>query len=370
MSMKLILHIGFPKTGTTTIQEHLILNKDSLLQQSFYVPPIDELGAFSQFGLENAGHAGLFLAAGDSGQKGWLFNWILLLLGMDPQNTSREYLREPWERTLRNVDENRKKADSVILSCECLSLCEENRVAAVRELLTRSFDEVKVIVYLRRQMESLISMYSEVHKIGGYFPTFETHLSIQKEVWENHFFNYEKVLALWGKYFGEKNITTRIFYRHEMVNNDLLDDFAKFAGFDNSALKREESKNYSLPSEVIEFLRLVNKTYPLVIPGKGVNINRVRMISALNARYAIAPGNRGFHPGRDLVREIINLYRDSNDAIARKYFARERLFDEDVSNYPEKTRPHGLTLLKSTEIGSYLWDAALQPEHDQHNPIS
>lgn len=83
------------------------------------------------------------------------------------------------------------------------------------------------------------------------------------------------------------------------------------------------------------------------------------MIAALNERYATRPGNRGFHPSRRQVQEIVDLYRESNNAVARKYFDKDQLFDEDVSNYPEKPQTHGLTPLKCAEIVAILWDYAL-----------
>lgn len=364
--MKAILHIGFPKTGTTTIQEYLTDNRSALLEQGYYVPDIDYLGVFTDLGLENAGHVSLFLAACEpENNDGLVFNFVAAMLDLRPEQLTRKAIQVPWNRKLDRIDAHKDEAHTVILSTEFLSLCVEEEIAAVREVLMRSFREVRIVVYLRRQMESLISWYAEVHKAGGYFPTFDTLLAIQPEIGENHFFNYEKVLGLWGKYFGDDNIVPRIFYRKEMAGNDLLNDFAAVAGFDGTMLKRSESANFSLPSEVIEFCRLVNKSHPLFTRDRKVDVDRARMIPALIERYATGPGNRGFHPARAQVREIIDLYRESNSHVARKYFGRDRLFDEDVSNYPEKPQTHGLTPLKCAEIAAWLWEYALRNDRSR-----
>ena len=182
--MKAILHIGFPKTGTTTIQEHLIGNRSALLTQGFYVPDIDHLGIFTDLELENAGHASLFLAASDPKANDWLFNYITILLQLPLEELTRETLLGRWNRMVDQINAHTNEANTTILSSELLSLCLEEQIASVHELMARSFDEVKVVVYLRRQMESLISWYSEIHKAGGYFPTFETLLAEVKRQFE------------------------------------------------------------------------------------------------------------------------------------------------------------------------------------------
>lgn len=100
------------------------------------------------------------------------------------------------------------------------------------------------------------------------------------------------------------------------------------------------------------------------MPNGPANLNRLVAAKALVEKYA-KPGNRACHPGREQVREIIDLYRESNNAVARQYLGKERLFDEDVSNYPEKPAPHGLTPLRSTEIAAWLWEYGLAYDKEE-----
>lgn len=358
--MRAILHIGFPKTGTTTIQKHLEGNRDELGKQGFYLPKYHIIHPLmEELELEGAGHVPLFYLCSESHGKEIALSFLLKTAGLSRDEASREFLDSFWNRTRDEILEHKGNADTVIFSCEFLIFFLEDQVRRLREILSEMFEEITVVVYLRRQMESLISWYAEVNKIGGPFPTFETLLATQPGVSENYFFNYEMVLGIWAKYFGEENTKPRIFHRKEMIHNDLLDDFTQTVGIDNSVLTRFDSVNQSLPSDVTEFCRLLNKTYPLFTFGSPANLNRLITAKALVEKYA-KPGNRAFHPGREQVREIIELYRDSNNAVAKKYLGKAQLFDEDVSNYPEKPAPHGLTPLRSTEIAAWLWEYALE----------
>lgn len=361
--MKAILHIGFPKTGSTTIQKHLAGNRSELLKQSVFVPKYNILHeSLEDLGLENAGHASLFYASSEPDGKDFVFASLMKLEGISKEKINRELLDSFWKNLREEIleERERKRVETVVLSCEVLAYSPDAQVKRLRELLGELFDEITVIVYLRRQMESLISWYAEVHKMGIPFPTFETLLTTQPDVAENYFFNYEMVLGIWSKYFGTENIKPRVFHRKEMVKNDLLDDFTETAGIENASLKRFDSVNHALSSEVIEFCRLLNKSYPLFTREGVVNPDRLVLAKILVEGFARS-GNRGYHPGREQVREIIEIYRASNNNVARLFFNRDRLFDEDVSNYPEKTATHGLTPLKCTELSAYLWNRALHP---------
>lgn len=262
--MKAILHIGFPKTGTTRIQNHLGGNRAELEKQGFYLPKYHVIHPImEELELEGAGHVPLFYLCSEPHGKEIALSFLLKTGGFSRDNATREFLDSFWKRTRDEIIEHKGNADAIIFSCEFLVFFLEDQIKRLHEILSEIFDDIIVVVYLRRQMESLISWYAEVNKIGGPFPTFETLLATQPGVSENYFFNYEMVLGMWARYFGEKNIKPRIFHRKEMINNDLLDDFTHTIGVDNSALTRFDSVNQSLSSDVTEFCRLLNKSYPL-----------------------------------------------------------------------------------------------------------
>ena len=52
--MKIILHIGQSKTGTSAIQTYLTINKEKLLEQGFYFPMIRASGIQLNSGSHNS----------------------------------------------------------------------------------------------------------------------------------------------------------------------------------------------------------------------------------------------------------------------------------------------------------------------------
>lgn len=203
--MKAILHIGFPKTGTTTIQKHLDGNRAELVKQGFYLPKYHVIHPImDELELEGAGHVPLFYLCSEEHGKETAMNFLLKISGYSRNDASREFLDSFWKQTRDEIIEHKGTADTVIFTCEFLVFLLEDQVGKLHGILAEMFDEITVVVYLRRQMESLISWYAEVNKIGVPFPTFETLLATQPGVSENYFFNYEMVLGMWTTYFGEK----------------------------------------------------------------------------------------------------------------------------------------------------------------------
>ena len=98
---------------------------------------------------------------------------------------------------------------SVIISSEHFHSRLETREEIERlfALLKKRFSEIKVLVYLRRQIQVAVSLYSTLCRTGGYRESI-----FPKNITEdNHYYNYYLLLEKWSNVFGQENLVPRIF---------------------------------------------------------------------------------------------------------------------------------------------------------------
>ena len=351
--MKAILHIGSPKTGTSTIQIFLERNRQSLKKQGIVIPS----------GVYYAEHNAYFAVH----HKLAAATYLPEVRGKCPQFLSYAGLEEDfpsfengltpedqdklWENYRREIETNCRKDDLVIFSDEMQFFFHENEVIRVKELLDSLFDDVTIILYLRRQPELLVSLYNTYCQVGIPWNIFNL-LRCTPEL------NYDQVVKRWS-IFGKDKLKIRLFDKQEFHNNDLLSDFSHTIGFDLTGLECVENKNETLLTSVeIEFLRLLNSHIPNLPGPYTLNSSRHQLMQFfLSYRQKnCEKKKKAYHLNRNEVQRILDQFREGNDWIAREYLGREKLFDDDVSMYPEEVdSPHGLTLEKCAEITAHLW---------------
>ncbi|EAJ1640349.1 hypothetical protein CG361_07665, partial [Campylobacter jejuni] len=155
--MTCYLHIGMPKTGTTSIQTFLTKNKFLLLKQNYLYPE----------SILEWGHQHITLV------------WIIKSLKL---NKKLLFLKKEYKQILINfrkeLQENKNK--NVILSTEGLTWDFNNPTYVkilYKILKLLGFNTIKIIVYLRQQEDMLSSLYSENTK--GNYNIFNGSLSIK-----------------------------------------------------------------------------------------------------------------------------------------------------------------------------------------------
>ena len=93
-------------------------------------------------------------------------------------------------------------------------------MATLREFLTAFFDDIQISVYLRRQDQVALSLYSTRLKSG------ETETRILPRTHAGDpYFNYDRSLALWEDAFGRANIHVRLFDRKGLIGGSIVSDF-------------------------------------------------------------------------------------------------------------------------------------------------
>ena len=136
------LHIGVPKTGSTALEKFLLHNRDALKKHGWKYPDVS---------IRGSGHHDLaFLIGGDYPK------WAT------PQD-------RPLEDIVGELLYKVAECDRMILSSENFYLYP--RPAKTEKILTQAgfpAENVKVIVYVRRQDEILMSWYNQAVKAQGY----------------------------------------------------------------------------------------------------------------------------------------------------------------------------------------------------------
>ena len=240
--MKAVIHIGTQKTGTTTIQSFLALNRPSLSSQGVRIQP---------FTARNIAHMELGLAgivrAGDVLQSPSKLHAMKI-----KDRASQVAYVDRFEAMLRE-GVTRWPEHSYLASSEQIHawLFNEARIAALHGFLTDIFDEVRYVVYYRPQEDFMLSTYSECIRRGDRV-TLDAHIETQLN--RQNFF---RRASLWAKVVGRDNLTVRLFDKTAMHGGDLLDDFCAVAGIDRAPLVTPPRQNLSLSAEEIDlFLRL------------------------------------------------------------------------------------------------------------------
>jgi hypothetical protein len=237
--LDLYLHIGTEKTGTTAIQRFMADNRARLRDAGVLYPE----------------------TLGDGSQK------ALTVLGQD-KDVSRSLWRLVGISSAAELDtlENNVRAglelemragfSKIVLSSEhCSSrLREESEVGRLRDFLEPIFDRIRIVVYLRRQDDFLLSSYSTSVKTG------HTHLlSLPGPKGMHRRYDFDALLSRWAKSFGRENIICRKYERASLVGGDILDDFMDATGIDaGGGYRKPPNLNESLDADALEFLRLLN----------------------------------------------------------------------------------------------------------------
>jgi len=227
----------------------------------------------------------------------------------------------------------------------------DEEVAWLKDALAPMFDRIRVVVYLRRQDDYLLSSYSTAVKSGA------THtLAIPRERALHIHYDHWDLLSRWARVFGRDNIIARRFEKASLKSGDVVDDFLDCVGIDASAaFDRPDTANESLDAESLEFLRLFNEHIPRLTE-EGISPLRDNVVPLLSQ---ISKGPLLTLPETDLA-DFMALFRVSNARVAAEYFGGARTESDDPLFAPRSdTRPRvtdvTLTAERAVEICAWLW---------------
>lgn len=305
----IFLHIGLPKTATTTIQNGLMQNSE-LLKEAGYLYP--------RSGRKSNAHHNLAFQVQD--HYHYLFDKSV--------GTFEDLLEEIRENNFVNV----------ILSSEAFINTTPGQIKRVYDYLSK-FKEVQIIVYIRRPDAWINSHWSQQVKIGA---TTETPKEYINHMLRNR--KYEKIFD-WAKYFGINNMIIKVFEKDQLVDDHVFLDFLKNCGIkEYKKIQIPDSTNIAPSIKELEIIR-----YFYSYMDKNINIptkTRYKIFNAFHS-YGEETGwtseNKVNFITPKIYKKIMRHYKSSSIKVARTFFNRDELFLEP---YVEK----GITKYDLSEL--------------------
>lgn len=301
--MRLILHIGTDKTGSTAIQKHLYINRQWLLSRSVYIP-------LTGLGKDN-GH-------GD------------LLASREPTRMA-EMAGELAAAAAQGYE-------IAVISWEGMSFMQPQEV---RRLVTGlCFENIWLLVYLREQADIVQTGY--LQEIKTTRSPFDIHdfqcLPVKPSSVRAMLScysparNYSRLLRRWMRFIKQGRVIVREFQRELLVNQNVVDDFLSIMNLEpDSEFKRSDDvSNLSLDVESAIIMNHFDRQK------EGDMARKATVYSLLSLIHSEGFGARYFLSSRR-VSSIRRFFRRSNQAIGRITGASvPQLF----SNLPECSRSY------------------------------
>jgi hypothetical protein len=253
MPRRLILHIGYYKTGTTALQDHLSHLHGSLAQEGVLYPqagrPVRRNPSHSGLSFQELHHAGSHLPF-------WYTN--------SGDFTDFVEGTVPSAREALVAEINGSKADTIIVSSEeFVRFGSDQGVPAEQTkdmLRALRVDHLTVVCYVRRPDRYLESWYNQLVKMG--LPVARLSLSVMREPRPRHPYygtphtDFDRMIEYWAHQVGCDELIVRD-YDH-LQNGSIFEDFSTAVGlprFDDVEVPPNRT-NRRIDNNFIEYARV------------------------------------------------------------------------------------------------------------------
>lgn len=243
--MKLIIHIGTEKTGTTTIQSFLKANSKLLSDNSIFIPPTVLFGDNKAYSIPFQKRVNVET-----------LNWF--------QSKDRDDLAQKKVVVVSHIQNifqrAKEKYRCCIISSEHFSsrLTDKSEIKNAIDFYSQFYSEIEVIIYIRNQYFFAVSSYSESIKWKG-FASFQDYLGQIDQ--NNPFWNSHLLIENWKQVVGETKV--KVAKYKEEKEFDVITDFLKLANIDieNMKFSYPAISNKSLKYFGVCLLRLWNEEH-------------------------------------------------------------------------------------------------------------
>jgi len=328
--VRIILHIGFEKTGTSSIQQFCQDNRDALLRQGVYYPksPSDSRG----------NHVKL---AAYFQENDWI-GFLLKDMGIHTPEQLRDFRREFHSQL--TLELRRVPGKTVLFSNEHTSMTyDEEEIGRLAALLREFTNDIRIVVYLRRQMDRYVALHATRVVRGE--PGLNLNLPPNCTHWTG--LDYPAQMDRWARIFGRRNIIVRPFERAQLAGGDVVRDFLDVLGLKGDfVFSRERNKRAS--RECIQFLTHMYEFLPRMQGDQPHPYHR-----------GIGEAVKSVTSGEPFTCRNLQLLESNfdpgNAEVARKYLGREDgvLFRNPPRVDAREAPP--LTVEQAVEIAARLW---------------
>jgi hypothetical protein len=239
--MKLILHIGTPKTGTTAVQHFLHRNQRVLRKFGIHyaTPP------------HNLGHANSVANALNAEDSRAVHAFLANHVRRAHRNDAKTILISAENFYVRDVLASMQRGEA------CLDPLERDRrlVETLRALLPSEIETCRIACYFRRPDRYAESLYNQHVKRGVVQSSFAEFLSLIEPQ-----LSYDRCMRAWADVFGHSNCIVRIY---DSVKKDVIGDFVtNVLGIEDLEEFSEvhSQANERVSRDLLEFKRLTNRT--------------------------------------------------------------------------------------------------------------
>lgn len=344
---RLVLHIGTEKTGTTSIQNGLAVNRECLRENGIIFP--------RSLGWVN--HTLLAAACLDDG----VFDNIKahnIAQGKCNEKALHDRLRDSLDKELNSGE----PWHTLIVSTELIHsrLTRPSEIERLWKFLSPFVDEVKLVMFLRRQDEQAVSRYSSVLRAGhcGFDDVFEdlgSHFYFKLPPGRNvndfeQYYDYQRLIERFYGYVKPADIIVRSYHDHRS-GNGVVQEFLEIAGINDCEL---ESCNTNLNRPISAKGQFIMGAVNGV--AKPWHRSGLRNVSYKKLQTSIEIDNPG--ESRQVARKdaqrFFERFAESNEWVRSQFFSeRESLFHSDFSNYPEEVNYSHFECDLAGEIATY-----------------
>lgn len=219
-----ILHIGFNKCGSTAIQSWLADRRDALADHGFRFERSDPRPnvvcndpQISMLAHDLAGELARSLP-------------IYRVLGIDPDAPDAKDVQHALARSYRIGVEDRVRRhpdDTFLFSSEYLTarILRGRQIACLADWLCDTFASVRVLAYIRRPEDWIISQHGQTRRQKMPSETL-TDFALRVRT-----AGFARMLRQWHDALGPRRVAVRLFQERWLTNNGLIADFAEAIGY-------------------------------------------------------------------------------------------------------------------------------------------
>ena len=286
--MRLLLHIGTEKTGTTTLQRWFDRNRQVLREKGVWYP--------ISLGASNHRHLSVFAGDSDKPEDGFFLRGIH---SIEDHQAFRKQLIDDFSREYSE----KSHLQTWVISNEQLHsrLLNHGTVKRTKDFLADRFDDVKVVVHLRPQVDVAVSLASTEAEYG----TKITARRFSGIADHNLYYNYEKLIDRWETAYGPENVIIVPFKRKPCITSFFID----LLNLDTQGLSGISRSNESLDWRTIALLNAL--LMPELNNDKTVNQNRQIFLDDF-------PRDEPLRIGLDLAKEVQAHFDISNQQLVAR----------------------------------------------------
>ena len=350
----LYIHIGTPKTGTTSIQNFCGLNREKLKEQGVLYPIMNY-----HYERKSVNRNGYFLT------------------GTIKENGTRnkEQEKQVFDSELQYIVDCFKENDTILLSDESIWWATSTRRKGLWKDLKKHSEQhnyqIKVIVYLRRQDQFMMSRYNQRLKTDFVASTqnFDEYFADMNGRFKC-VMDYRDRIDNIAKSISKENVIVKRFDRNYFYNGDLNQDFLNILGVkvDDSFQQLKETANTGISVQSGEIKRVLNRLKPITMAENN------KLLEILNECENVLPESNTSLMSTDEVKNFMEQFVDSNESIVDEYIGDGKpLFDYTYKettawDYNDKNYHEELILFFANAVGSvYKENQQLKKELNKIN---